>query len=505
MPTLTDGNRKTAGPGPKAVGFRAPGHRQSDSFTDPAQPKRSVPPSDAVVRPENEPTSRNTPPMKKRAKGSGFFGFLFLTLFVIAGYTLWSSFLKFQSYGLIEGRLVSVAAPWNGTLISWQVRDGELVQQGDILANVTNLKMQHELAALGDELKMTQAQLDSEMSRIRFEVQGFSERSQKAVAEHLQASGELVQAKAKLEDLDAKLDRARRLLKSRNLSKSKYEALYYEHLGQKRKIEKLEEAVAVLKHRGQSANHTQCCGSPQLKPLLAKIDRTQSEMTRLRQRIEQGQLRAPVSGRVTKRFCLTGEAVSQGDPVLEILEDNSIEAVLYVPQRLTDEFEVSTEVEILLEPCQYPLTCTVRRVGDRFEPAPSSIARYYHSNQYLLPVYLEPHAECNQLMAMRIHGTVKRPYEWTKAIQRNLEDLQARWFAEVGSRSEKEEARSDIADYWPARSSRLSNDFKTGSQGTQSAQRSATQSSSETSGGDASSPATYEFVSVPGDHTSDDR
>lgn len=150
-------------------------------------------------------------------------------------------------------------------------------------------------------------------------------------------------------------------------------------------------------------------------------------MTRLRERIGQGQVRAPVSGRVTKRFCLTGEAVKESEAVVEILEDNSIEVVLYVPQGLTDEFSPGCEIDISLEPYDHAMRCTVRRLGDRFEPAPDSISRFYQSQQYLLPVYLTPHAEFNQLMAMKIHGTVKRPYEWNKSLAKTLEGLQHRW------------------------------------------------------------------------------
>ena len=94
--------------------------------------------------------------MKKRAKGSGFFAFLFLAAFLVAGYAVWTSFLQFQAYGIIEGRVISVAAPWDGNIANWQVRDGDLIEQGDIIATMSNLDMEHELAALGDELKMSQ-------------------------------------------------------------------------------------------------------------------------------------------------------------------------------------------------------------------------------------------------------------------------------------------------------------------------------------------------------------
>ncbi len=423
MSQSNDKNRPPSKPGKRAVGFRAPSVKSNLAGSG-FSTRKTEPPQAPKTEPEPiTTTKRNAPPVKKRAKGSGFFAFLFLAFFATAGYFLWSSFLQYQSYGVIDGRLISVAAPWDGNIVNWQVRDGDLVQQGDIVATLSNLEMQHELEALNDELKMTQAQLDAQMTKIKFDVQDKSERSQKAMAEYLQASGELQSEKAAFQDINKQLDRAARLLKNKNISRSEYEKLYYTYVGQKRKIERLEQAVEVLRARSETPTDPQLNGSSQLKPLLAKIERTQAEMARLRTRIDQGQVRAPVSGRVTKRFSLTGESVRQSETVIEILEDNSIEAVLYVPQEMTDEFQVGKQIEIQLEPYQYPMSCTVRRLGERFEPAPVSISRYYTSQQYLLPVYLTPNAEFNQLMAMKIHGTVKRPYEWDKSLKKSMDQV----------------------------------------------------------------------------------
>ena len=436
MSPSTDGNRKPSLPGKRAVGFRAPSPSANSPTSGFATRKTEPPPIQTEPQPVAT-TKRNAPPAKKRAKGSGFFAFLFLACFATAGYFLWTSFLQYQSYGVIDGRLISVAAPWDGNIVNWQVRDGDLVQQGEVVATLSNLEMQHELEALDDELKMTQAQLDAQMTKIKFDVQDKSERGQKAMAEYLQASGELQSEKASFQDAKRQLDRAARLLKTRNISRSEYEKLYYTYVGQKRKIERLEQAVEVLRLRSEAPTDPQLNGSSQLKPLLAKIDQTQSEMVRLRTRIDQGQVRAPVSGRVTKRFSLTGESVRQSESVIEILEDNSIEAVLYVPQDMIAELEVGNEIEIQLEPYQYPMSCTVRRLGERFEPAPTSISRYYNSQQYLLPVYLTPNAEFGQLMAMRIHGTVKRPYEWDKSLKKSMDQVKQTIRNLSGSKTKK--------------------------------------------------------------------
>lgn len=458
MSSPNPSNRTSAAPGPRAVGFRAPrqrggkepsggigtqiqnhpAHPAPSLHVAPSLPTATSPAKPVAAAPAVSP--RSAPPTKKRAKGSSFLGILFLSVVGGFGYLVWSNFLQFQSYGVIEGRLISVAAPWDGTIDSWQVRDGDLVQQGEILATLSNLTMQHELAALGDQLKMSQANLDAEMAKIKFSVQGHSERSQKATAEYLQASGELLAEQARFQELERKLERAEKLYKNKNVSKSEFEKLYFEFVGQQSKLEQLEAAVTVLKSRSNEASPASDAGTSQLKPLLAKIEQIQSEISRLRERIDQGQIKAPVSGRITQRLCLTGEAASEREPVLEILEDNSIEAILYVPQTITDEFAVGADIEIRLEPYDRPVRCTVTRLGDRFEPAPSSISRYYSTDQYLLPVHLKPHSEFNQLFAMRVQGTVKRPYQWHKTLAKGWEQMAALRGEEASSTNEFDQA-----------------------------------------------------------------
>ncbi|MFK7769591.1 MAG: HlyD family secretion protein [Mariniblastus sp.] len=425
-------------PGQRAVGFRAPTNKNpkdKNNFGESSGQLGTQVDSKTVAESSKQKTesvrttsAKSAPPQKKRAKGNGFFAFLFLAAFVTAGYLTWATFLQYQAYGVIGGRVISVGAPWNGNIVQWQVRDGDIVSQGDIVATMSNMEMEHQLAELGDDLKMTQAQLDAEMSKIQFEVRETNQQTQKALAEYLQASGEYLGEKARFRDLDKQLQRARKLLKTQDVSSSKYEKLYYEFVGQKLKTEKLQKAVEVLRIRSEQAGESQQNGSSQLKPLLAKIEITQANMSRLRERINQGQIKAPVSGRVTNRFSLTGESVKQGEPVIEILEDNSIEVVLYVPQRISDEFEAGKDVSVQLEPLKQNLHCSVTRIGDRFEAAPPSISGFYKPRQYLLPVYLKPHPGGEQQLSMRIHGTVKRPYEWHKTIVKSWEKVKRNYF-----------------------------------------------------------------------------
>ena len=365
---------------------------------------------------------RSAPPMKKRGKGNGFLSLIFLAAFIALGYTVWTTLLQFQSYGVIEGRLISVSAPWDGSIYNWQVRDGEEVTQGQVLAVIKNIDMDHELETLGDELKMNQALLDAEISKIQFESQQRNEQSQKTIAEYHTTYGELLSEQEKYKELDRKFERTRRLLKTNNVSRSKYEEAFFGLAGQKKKVEQLAESVEVLKYRSKQSNEKTDNGSPRLAPILATIDLSKSKITRLRERIEQGKIVSPVNGRVSKRHRLIGESAKSSEVVIDILEENSIQAVLYVPQRVIEDYEVGKEIEISLEPYAQKIQCTVDRFGDRFESAPHSIERFYHINQALLPVYLTPNHDTQNLLAARVGGTVKRPYEYSKGLSKIFTD-----------------------------------------------------------------------------------
>ena len=360
--------------------------------------------------------------MKKRGKGNGFLSLIFLVAFLALGYTVWSTLLQFQAYGVIEGRVISVSAPWDGSIYNWQVRDGEEVTQGQVLAVIKNIDMDHELETLGDELKMNQALLDAEISKIQFESQQRNEQSQKTISEYHTTYGELLSEKEKYKELERKFQRTRRLLKTNNVSRSKYEEAFFGLAGQRKKIEQLAESVEVLKYRSEQSNEATDNGSPRLAPILATIDLSKSKISRLRQRIDKGKIVSPVNGRVSKRHRLIGESAKSNEVVIEILEENSIQAVLYVPQRVVEDYEIGKEVEISLEPYSQKIRCTVDRFGDQFEPAPNSIERFYHINQALLPVYLTPNHETQNLLAARVGGTVKRPYEYGRGLQKIFSD-----------------------------------------------------------------------------------
>src|SRR5437588_4411340 len=89
-------------------------------------------PPHASVAPHQQTMSRPTP-LPKRPKGRWFIGVFLLGSCAYGGWQVYDSFLRYRSYGIVTGRIVQIAPPWNGDLTAFHVREGDTVRQGQPL------------------------------------------------------------------------------------------------------------------------------------------------------------------------------------------------------------------------------------------------------------------------------------------------------------------------------------------------------------------------------------
>lgn len=360
-------------------------------------------------------------PLPKRPKGRWFIGIILIALCGVVAYTVWGSFFRYQAYGTVTGHLVQVSPAWEGELRYLQVREGDRVQQGQLLFSVDNIELRQRHAQLGDELRMAQAALEGETARLKWQSAFGIDQGNGAMTNYYQAWGNLLRDQAKLDDLRIQLRRGEILWESRAIAKQELDQLRYATEGQSKLVAKLKESLAELKERATQADALlkknaklnaglQETGYEQLKPQLSKIEALQAERSRIQERLDKGQVRTPASGLVVKVLHFPGERCKAGEPIVSMLEEGSLEVVLYMPQDSSGVLAAGEEVKVSLDPYPEPLTCRVLRLGDQFEPAPEHIKRHYREGQRLLPVYLQPSSEASRWMALRVGGVVKLPY-----------------------------------------------------------------------------------------------
>jgi multidrug resistance efflux pump len=225
--------------------------------------------------------------------------------------------------------------------------------------------------------------------------------------------------------LKISLKRADLLSQTKAISREEHDQLRFAKQGQEQRIAKLQEALEELKKRMEQADGLMKKsgrmsagmaenGAEQLKPCHLRIEVLQAERARLKERLDEGLVRAPCNGLVLKVNRFPGERCKTGEPLLTLLEEGSVHVVLYLPQSASALVAEGDEVSLVVDPYPQTLRCTVSRLGDRFEPAPEHLKRHYREGQKLLPVYLQPKDEWTRWMGLRVGGVAKLQFPWAR-------------------------------------------------------------------------------------------
>jgi multidrug resistance efflux pump len=361
------------------------------------------------------------PPVPKRPKGRWFIGITLLVLCSFAAYKVWDSFFRYQAHGTVQGRIVQLSPPWDGVIQYVHVREGEEVRQGQVLMTVDNVELRQRQLQLTNELKVAQATLAAEIAKLKWQAAFQSNNSQKAVSEYYQAWGNLMNGQAMLEDLKVEMERTLRLNLSKAVPERELTQLRARIQGVSEKVEKLKTSVAELKDRAEHAKGLIRKGdelgagladatSEQLKPYPARIEAIQDELAWIHKRLEQSQVCAPTNGVIVKLMRYAGEYCKADQPMLMLLEHESLQIVLYLPQNASTRLKVGDEEELVVLPYDQRVCCKVVRVGDAYAPPPDNIELQYWTKEKLLPVYLEPSEGLATWMMLRPNAVVRLPY-----------------------------------------------------------------------------------------------
>ncbi|GIW80307.1 MAG: multidrug resistance protein [Gemmatales bacterium] len=376
------------------------------------------------MRPEGAAPAPVVPSrLPKRPRGRWFIGAVLLLIYGLASYAVWHAYFRYQAYGVVTGRVVTVSPPWDGFAQYIHVQEGQHVRQGELLITVDNTELRHRYAQLGEEARIQQALLAAEASKLKLQAAFNMDQTVGTLTQYLESSGQLLQEKATLENLKVQLDRAKALLRYNAVAQQEVDQLYFAVKGQQRKVAQLEAALAKLKSRADHARELLSDlsgeGSDQLKPILARIEAANHERARVQQLLNEGQLRAPADGLVVRIDRFPGEFCKKGEPIIQLLQKGSMHVLLYMPQDASDLLDVDDETELVIEPYSEPLRCRVTKKGDELVSAPSHLARFYNKSQKLLPLKLEITNRDLDAFRLRVNDVVKLPYLGATIIKAN--------------------------------------------------------------------------------------
>lgn len=341
-----------------------------------------------TARMKSPPVMSATPP--RPPKGRFFVVGMVLTVLGFGAFRVWDSFFHYTAFGVIDGRTVDVPAPVEGLVRYVHVREGDHVRQGDLLLTLDQHDLELRLGRLDDELRMAQAKLDAELSSAQWRVAQYLIEFHKASGEYSDKWAEVRERQVRWRRAQQSRARIAGMVQKKTATQDELEEATAEEHAQRDRLETLIEGLVSWQKRSAIAELQTKANLDVLQPLLAELRNLESEQTRLRDELARGQVRSPVNGTVLKRHRHTGEGAEPLQTLFTILEENSLEIVLYVPQVRIDEFQTDQTLDVALPPFQDHIACRVARLGGENVSPPPQIQRHYAHQAKLLPVHVWP-------------------------------------------------------------------------------------------------------------------
>lgn len=358
---------------------------------------------------KSPPVTMATPP--RAPKGRFFVVAMVLTLLGFGAFRVWDSFFHYTAFGVIDGRTVEVPAPVTGLVRYVHVQEGDQVRQGDLLLTLDQHDLELRLGRLDDQLKLVQAKLEAEMSTTQWRLAQYLIEFHEASGEYRDKWAEVRERQVRWRRAQQYRERVAGMVEKKSATQDELEAALADEHALRDRLETLVEGLVSWQKRSQVAELQSQAGLDVLQPLLAEMRNLETEQARLRGEMARGEVRAPVNGTVLKRHRYTGEGAEQFQTLFTILEENSLEIVLYVPQQRIDEFDVDQGLHVALPPFQDQVACKVKRLGSENVTPPTHLQRHYAHQAKLLPVHLLPVTDRLEHSHVQLGAVVQLPFD----------------------------------------------------------------------------------------------
>ncbi len=261
-----------------------------------------------------------------------------------------------SSNGRIEATDVNIAAKIAGRIASITVDEGDLVTEGQIVAQI-------DTSVLEAQLREAQAQWE----RAKRDLE--TSRGTLAQREADQAAAEAVVAQ-RLADLDynrKQLARTRELAQAKMAAQSKLDQ-------DAAAVTAGEAAVVSARAQVRAAQAAVVQARSAIAAAEAQVAAAQASIERIQADIDDSQLKAPRSGRVQYRVMQPGEVVGVGGAVLNVVDLSDVYMTFFLPTQVAGKVAIGSEVRLVLDAFpQYVIPATATFVSDVAQFTPKTV------------------------------------------------------------------------------------------------------------------------------------
>ncbi len=233
----------------------------------------------------------------------------------------------YEYTGIVEGVSVKVPALTGGKIINMNIKKGQFVETGQLIAVVDTL-----------ELTINKDQVAASLEEL-------------AVQTEI-AKTNLFRTNNDYNYIKDKFERMNKLYKSNSIPKQTLDDA-------KNKFESIESALASAKQN--------------LKSIDAKRKQLEAQLKLIEKKIDDAKIISPFAGYITSKFFETGEAIMQLNPVVEIINTKNMEMDIYVSETQLPEINLGQEVTINIDGTDKDLTGKIDWISPKSEFTPKTI------------------------------------------------------------------------------------------------------------------------------------
>lgn len=246
--------------------------------------------------------------------------------------------------GRVEAVQVDIATKYAGRIDTVAVREGDMVEPGQVLVRMNTLELEAERAK--GEARI--AEIEEEVARAKAEI--VSQESQRLYARH-------------------QLDRAERLLGSKTITRDEYEE----------KESRLEVADAAVN-----------AATAHLHAVEQSIAVARADVRRVQAQIDDSRLVAPVRGRVLYRLATDGEVLAAGGKALTLLDLGDVYMEIFLPARDAARVAIGADARIRLDVRpEYAARATVSFVSPEAQFTPKQVETAAERDKLMFRVKLQ--------------------------------------------------------------------------------------------------------------------
>ena len=343
------------------------------------------------------PTS--IPPRKGRKAAFA----LITALLCYGSYSLWNSYLRYDSFGIVDSDVVGVYTTSPGIIQTLAVTEGSVVKKGDFLMQVSSSEDTRQLDKLNDEIRIAQAELEAkreELARNQLVRSDLIRQIEGQIADTSATIGEL---KSRLSFQRGEAARYSRLKAmdaagSQEVDSARSQANSITQIlrGKESSLKTLKDRLITL--TGEKSS------DESLKPIEAKIAYLNNEKRRYIDKIKEGIVYSQHDGIVSSIQKRQGELVGT-DSILTMIVDGTANLVLYYDP--SDKIpKIGSKVQVMVPSLGKMVDAEVTSISKDVTAPPDQIKSNYLANQKLVKVYLDPQGGYEPFV---VGSVIKRP------------------------------------------------------------------------------------------------